>query len=125
MIDKDLAMLYDVPTKTLNLAVKRKKTRFPADFMFQLTKEELDNLRFQNETSSWGGVRYLSYAFTELGVAMLSSVLSSSKAIEMNINIMRAFVALKQSVVNYKDITERITEICQTVTEHSQQLSHI
>jgi hypothetical protein len=91
MLDFDLAELYETETKNLNLAVKRNINRFPEDFMFQLTKEEFGNLRLQNETSSYGGRRYLPYAFTEQGVAMLSSVLNSKIAIEVNIAIMRTF----------------------------------
>lgn len=90
MLDSDLAELYEVETKNLNKAVKRNLDRFPADFMFQLTEEELTNLRFQFGTSSWGGSRYLPYAFTEQGVAMLSGILRSSIAVQVNINIMRA-----------------------------------
>ena len=111
ILDKDLAVLYQVPTKSINLQVKRNKGRFPSDFMFKLTKREYQNLRFQNETSSWGGTRYLPYAFTELGVAMLSSVLNSAKAIQTNISIMRAFVLLRQYAINYKDLEERISKL--------------
>lgn len=96
MLDFDLAELYEVETKNLNKAVKRNFNRFPEDFMFQLTKDKMDNLRFQFGTSSWGGSRYLPYAFTEQGVAMLSSVLKSDKAVEVNIAIMRAFVFVRQ-----------------------------
>ncbi|MBU1012621.1 MAG: ORF6N domain-containing protein, partial [Bacteroidetes bacterium] len=85
ILDKDLAELYDVKTKSLNLAVKRNIDRFPQDFMFQLSKEEFADLRFQFETSRWGGIRYLPYVFTEQGVAMLSSVLNSKRAIQVNI----------------------------------------
>lgn len=96
MLDFDLAGMYGVETRRLNEAVKRNIKRFPSDFMFQLTKEELSNLMSQFATSSWGGIRKLPYAFTELGVSMLSSVLHSDTAIEVNINIMRAFVAVRQ-----------------------------
>lgn len=98
MLDRDLAELYQVETKVLNQAVKRNIKRFPEDFMFQLTKEELDNLKSQIVTSSWGGVRKLPYAFTEQGLAMLSGLLNSDIAIEVNINIMRAFVAMRQAI---------------------------
>ena len=98
MLDRDLAELYQVETKVLNQAVKRNIKRFPEDFMFQLTKEELDNLKSQFVTSSWGGVRKLPYAFTEQGLAMLSGLLNSDIAIEVNINIMRAFVAMRQAI---------------------------
>lgn len=93
MLDNDLATLYSVETRRLNEQVKRNIERFPDDFMFQLTKEELDNLMSQNATSSWGGTRKLPYAFTEQGIAMLSSVLKSKTAVEVNIRIMRAFIA--------------------------------
>ena len=98
MIDRDLAELYGVETRALNQAVKRNSDRFPEDFMFQLTKEEFENWKSQIVISSWGGVRKMPYAFTELGVAMLSSVLSSKLAIQMNIGIMRAFVAIRQYI---------------------------
>ncbi|MEI6238612.1 MAG: ORF6N domain-containing protein [bacterium] len=89
MLDHDLAELYEVLTKNLNKAVKRNKKRFPRDFMFQLSKEECKNLKFQFGTSSWGGRRTLPFVFTEAGVAMLSSVLNSEKAIRVNIQIIR------------------------------------
>jgi hypothetical protein len=91
IMDADLADLYQVETGNLNKAVKRNLERFPADFMFQLTQKETLNLRFQFGISSWGGRRYLPYAFTELGISMLSSVLESKQAIQMNIFIMRAY----------------------------------
>jgi len=100
MLDKDLAELYQVTTGNLNKAVKRNIRRFPPDFMFQLTKEEFQNLKndliFQNGTSSWGGTRKLPYAFTEQGLAMLSGILNSEIAIDVNISIMRAFVAIRR-----------------------------
>lgn len=100
MIDRDLAELYQVTTGNLNKAVKRNIRRFPPDFMFQLTKEEFEKLRnnliFQSGTSSWGGTRKLPYAFTEQGLAMLSGILNSDVAIDVNISIMRAFVAIRR-----------------------------
>ena len=111
MLDRHLAELYGVPTKSLNLAVKRNIKRFPIDFMFQLTKEELQNLRLQFETSSWGGTRYLPYAFTEHGVTMLASVLKSDTAIQVNINIVRAFIALKQYHGDFKLLKVAIEEL--------------
>lgn len=96
MLDRDLAELYGVQTRELNKAVKRNIERFPDDFMFQLTKEEMSNLMCQNGTSSWGGTRKQPFAFTEQGVAMLSGVLRSTTAIQVNIRIMRAFVAVRQ-----------------------------
>jgi hypothetical protein len=111
MLDRDLAKMYEVPTKTLNLYVKRNLFRFPADFMFQLTKEEFEGLRLQSETSKRGGIRYMPYAFTELGIAMLSNVLKSTKAIAVNIMIMRAFVLLRQYALNYNELNKRIAEL--------------
>ena len=102
MLDKDLAELYHVTTGNLNKAVKRNIKRFPLDFMFQLTNEEFlklkENLIFQNGISNWGGTRKLPYAFTEQGLAMLSGVLNSDIAINVNISIMRAFVAIRQMI---------------------------
>ena len=99
MLDFDLAELYRVETKNLNLSVKRNIKRFPMDFMFQLSTEEWNSLRLQIETSKKGGRRYLPYAFTEQGVAMLSGLLNSDIAIEMNIAIMRTFIALRQLII--------------------------
>jgi gas vesicle protein len=126
MLDFDLAELYAVQTKRLKEAVKRNKVRFPADFMFQLTKEEFASLRSQIATSNKrGGIRYMPFAFTEQGVGMLSGVLNSDKAVQMHIAIVRAFVALKQFVLNYKELASQISEIKSTVTNHSEQLNQI
>ncbi|OJU52167.1 MAG: DNA-binding protein [Bacteroidales bacterium 45-6] len=100
MLDFDLAEMYGVETKNLNLSVKRNARRFPFDFMFQLTEEEWHSLRLQIETSKRGGRRYMPYAFTEQGVAMLSGLLNSNIAIEININIMRAFVAVRRFIMS-------------------------
>jgi len=100
MIDRDLAVLYQVETGQLKRAVRRNIDRFPEDFMFELTKDELEILRCQIGISSWGGERYLPFAFTEQGVAMLSTVLSSKRAILVNIQIMRAFVRLRNLVAD-------------------------
>lgn len=108
MLDKDLAELYEVMTKNLNKAVKRNIERFPEDFMFQLTKEEIENLRFQIGTSKRGGRRYLPYVFTQEGVAMLSSVLNSKRAIQVNIQIMRAFVKLRHMLLTNRDLRRKI-----------------
>lgn len=108
MLDSDLAALYEVETKVLNQAVKRNQQRFPEDFMFQLTAEEEASLRSQSVTSKRGGRRYRSYAFTEQGVAMLSSVLNSERAIQVNIAIMRAFVKLRQILSTHKDLARRL-----------------
>src|SRR5689334_4766129 len=96
MFDCDLAGLYEVETKQLKRAVKRNQSRFPEDFMFVLTDEELGNLRYQFGTSSWGGNRYPPMAFTEQGVAMLSSVLSSERAVMVNIHIIRVFTRMRE-----------------------------
>lgn len=112
MLDFDLAELYEAQTKSLNLSVKRNLKRFPEDFMFQLSKLEWDSLRLQIETSKGrGGTRYLPYAFTEQSVAMLSSVLNSDKAIEVNISIMRAFVFIRQYALSHNDLTTKLLEL--------------
>jgi hypothetical protein len=108
MLDSDLALLYGVETKVLIQAVKRNKSRFPEDFMFQLTKEEFIGLRSQIVTSNRGGRRYLPYAFTEQGVAMLSSVLNSNRAILVNIHIMRAFINLRRIGLTYVGLKRKI-----------------
>lgn len=126
MLDRDLASLYEVETKVLNLSVKRNIKRFPKDFMFQLTKLEFDNLRFQFETSKGsGGTRYLPYAFTEQGVAMLSGILNSEKAIAMNIAIMRAFVEVRKIIYRQNDLKGRIEEIKEHLGNHDVQLNQI
>lgn len=140
MLDRDLAALYETETKSLNLSVKRNAKRFPKDFMFQLTREELESLRFQietteksnsplrlqNETSKGrGGTRYLPYAFTEQGVAMLSGILNSDKAIQMNIAIMRAFVEVRKILVRQNDLKEQLREIREKLGEHDVQLNQI
>lgn len=103
-----MAILYGVQTKTLVQAIKRNIDRFPTDFMFQLTQHEFQNLRSQSVTSSWGGRRYLPYVFTEQGVAMLSSVLHSKQAIQVNIEIMRAFVRFRQLTESHKDLKQNL-----------------
>jgi len=109
ILDADLATLYDVATKVLLQAVKRQIERFPPDFMFQLTKEEFDILRSQFVTSSqWGGRRYPPFAFTEQGVAMLSSVLNSPRAIAVNIEIMRAFIMLRRMLASHADLARKL-----------------
>jgi hypothetical protein len=112
MLDADLADLYEVETKELNLAVRRNADRFPEDFMFQLSALEFRNLRFQSVTSSsWGGRRYRPFAFTEQGVAMLSSVLRSTRAVQVNIAIMRAFVKLREIIASHHDLARRLEEM--------------
>lgn len=126
MLDFDLAELYGVETKRLKEAVRRNNIRFPADFMFQLTKKEFNSLRSQIATSNKrGGTRYFPFAFTEQGVGMVSGVLNSNKAVRMHIAIVRAFVALKQFALNYKDLARQIKEIRKTVSSHSEQLNQI
>jgi hypothetical protein len=148
MLDFDLALLYEVETRVLNQAVKRNIKRFPDDFMFQLTLAEFENVKFQTEainqgassqivikdqpnlksqfvTSSWGGTRKLPYAFTEQGVAMLSGVVNSDKAINMNIAIMRAFVDVRKILLKQGNINEQLTEIKERIGEHDIQLNEL
>lgn len=139
MLDRDLAALYETETKALNLAVKRNTRRFPRDFMFQLTKEEWEVLRFQieasekvnplrlqNETSKGrGGARYLPYVFTEQGVAMLSGVLNSEKAINMNIAIMRTFIEIRRVNLQQMDLRSHLRNIMDRLGEHDIQLNQI
>ena len=111
IIDRDLALLYGVETKRLNEQVKRNIERFPDDFMFQLNKEEVEILKSQNATSSWGGDRRLPYAFTEQGIAMLSSVLKSQTAVDVNIRIMRAFVSMRRFIATNAQLFQRLETI--------------
>jgi hypothetical protein len=111
ILDKDLAALYGVSTKNLNKAVSRNLDRFPDDFMFQLDLQEVANLKFQFGTSSWGGTRKRPRAFTEQGVAMLSSVLNSKRAVQVNIEIMRAFVKLREMLTSHKDLALKLAEM--------------
>ena len=111
MLDRDLAELYQVTTSALNQAVKRNSKRFPSDFMFQLTNQEFANLKSQFVTSRWGGIRKMPYAFTEQGVAMLSGLLNSDIAINANIAIMRAFVAMRNYITTTTQITAELAEI--------------
>jgi len=111
MLDSDLARLYGVPTKVLTQAVKRNIRRFPEDFMFQLSKKEAKGLRSQFVTSKRGGRRYLPYAFTQEGVAMLSGVLNSQRAIEVNVQIMRAFIRLRQMLLTNSGLKKKIEDM--------------
>ncbi|MFZ4725518.1 MAG: ORF6N domain-containing protein [Paludibacter sp.] len=120
MLDFDLAELYTVETKRLKEAVRRNISRFPNDFMFELNDDEWKILRTQFATSSWGGIRYAPYAFTEQGVAMLASVLKSETAIQVNIGIVRAFVAIRQSL-----ISKPANELTQLQTEFSELRAYI
>jgi ORF6N domain len=119
MLDSDLARLYGVTTGNLNLAVRRNAERFPPDFMFQLTEEELQTLILQTAISSWGGRRKLPCAFTEHGVAMLSAVLRSQRAVEMSILVVRAFVKLREMVASNRDLAARIEKIEASQCEHA------
>jgi len=125
MLDSDLADLYQVATKNLNKAVKRNHDRFPEDFMFQLTKEEAESLRFQSGTSKEGrgGRRYLPHAFTEHGVAMLSSVLNSKRAVQMNIFIIRAFVKLREMLASSKELAHRLEAVERTLKRQGQAIA--
>ena len=111
MLSHDLARLYGVEAKVLNRAVKRNAVRFPQDFMFQLTTGEWDDLKCQTGTSSWGGSRVAPYAFTEQGVAMLSSVLHSPRAVQVNISIMRAFVRLRELLLSNADLARKLSDL--------------
>ena len=111
MLDFDLAELYQVETKFLKRAVKRNIERFPEDFMLTLTEKEFANLRCQIGTSSWGGSRYKPFAFTQEGIAMLSGILRSEIAIQVNISIMRAFVAMRQMIGGYEELLKRIVDL--------------
>ena len=122
MLDRDLAMLYEVTTSNLNKAVKRNIDRFPEDFMLRLNKEEFQNLIFHFGTSSWGGVRKMPYAFTEQGVAMLSSVLKSNIAIQVNIQIMRAFTKLRGMLVSYEELKQAIIDLAK---KHDEDVTYI
>jgi len=125
MVDIDLASLYGVSTKALKQAVKRNFKKFPIDFMFELTNSEFENLRSQIVTSSWGGQRYLPFAFTEQGVAMLSGILQSDRAIQVNIAIMRAFVQLRRFLESNKELARKIEELEKAVTGHDEKIGLI
>lgn len=141
MLDFDLAELYEVEVRVLNQAVKRNSKRFPTDFMFQLTREEYESLRLQIETSKTSrssrsqivilktekgqNRKYMPYAFTEQGVAMLSGILNSDKAIQMNIAIMRAFVEIRKILLKESDLKEQLRELKERIGEHDVQLSQI
>jgi hypothetical protein len=125
MLDKDLAEMYGVEVKVLNQAVKRKIQRFPVDFMFQLTESEWQNLKSQFVTSSWGGSRKLPLAFTEQGVAMLSSVLNSDTAIEVNIQIIRVFTKMKALLFDNKELWNKIEKIERHLIKHDGEIKVI
>ncbi|GAB2838499.1 ORF6N domain-containing protein [Ferruginibacter profundus] len=127
MLDKDLAEMYGVEVKRLNEAVKRKSQRFPPDFMFELTVEEWNSLRSQIATSKKGrgGARYLPFAFTEQGVAMLSSVLNSDTAVEVNIQIIRVFTKMKQLLFDNKELWNKIEKIERHLVKHDEEIKVI
>lgn len=122
MLDYDLAEMYQVETKNLKRSVRRNIERFPPDFMFELTETEYENLRCNFGTSTWGGSRYLPFAFTEQGIAQLSSVLNSPLAIQVNISIIRTFVALRQYALGYAELNRKIEEF---MIETNMQFSDI
>jgi hypothetical protein len=122
MIDKDLSALYQVATRDLNKAVKRNAKRFPEDFMFQLTQKETTNLMFQSGTSSWGGRRKPPKAFTEQGIAMLSSVLHSDLAVEMNIRIIRIFTKMRNLLETHQAILQRLLVLEKNDTDQDQKI---
>jgi hypothetical protein len=123
MLDQDLAELYGVETKQLKRAVRRNITRFPNDFMFELTRRESVTLRSQIGTSSWGGTRYEPMTFTEQGVAMLSSVLNSERAILVNIQIIRIFTKLREMLLTHKDLLLKMEELKKKVTNHDEKIA--
>jgi phage regulator Rha-like protein len=126
MLDEDLAELYEVETKQLKRQVRRNIDRFPEeDFMFELTRDELENLRSQIGTSSWGGSRYMPMAFTEQGVAMLSSVLNSARAIKVNIQIIRIFTRMREMLLTHKDILLKLEQLEKKVTGHDENIQLI
>jgi hypothetical protein len=123
MLDRDLAELYGVETRVLNQAVRRNEKRFPDDFMFQLTDEEFKDLISQNVTSSWGGIRKLPLVFTEQGVAMLSSVLNSETAIEVNIQIIRVFTRMRELLLTHKDILVKLEQVEKTLLKQDTRMN--
>ena len=122
ILDRDLAAMYGVSTRDLNKAVSRNLNRFPDDFMLQLTRSEFNDLKFQFGTSSWGGTRKLPRAFTEQGIAMLSSVLRSKRAIHVNIAIMRAFVKLREFAASHKTLATKLEQFERKVGGHDGQI---
>jgi hypothetical protein len=125
MLDEDLSEMYRVETKRLNEQVKRNLKRFPKDFMFPLSKKEFENLKSQNATSRWGGRRKLPNAFTEQGVAMLSSILNSDIAIEVNIRIIRVFTKLREYALTHKEILLQLSKLDKEVKGNSRDIENI
>ena len=122
MLDQDLAELYDVETKRLNEQVKRNISRFPDDFLFQLNKEEFNNLKSQFATSSWGGRRTPPLAFTDYGVLMLSSVLYSDRAIKVNIQIIRIFTKMREMLLAHKDVVSQLEHMQNKLAKHDNNI---
>ncbi len=127
MLDSDLAYLYGVPTRRLNEQVRRNARRFPSDFMFQLTRAEFENLKshFATSSSAWGGRRKLPLVFTQEGVSMLSGVLNSSRAIDVNIAIMRAFVKLRETLSLHKELAKKLEQLENKIAHHDEQIQSI
>lgn len=125
LLDADLAALYGVATKALKQAVRRNLARFPVDFAFTLTQQEFRDLRSQSVTSRWGGDRYPPTAFTEQGVAMLSSVLRSKRAVAVNIAIMRAFVLLRRHLQEHSELARQLQQLEQRVGTHDEQIAAV
>jgi hypothetical protein len=125
ILDRDLAAMYGVSTRDLNKAVSRNSDRFPDDFMLQLTRAELKNLKFHFGTSSWGGTRKLPRAFTEQGIAMLSGVLRSKRAIQTNIAIMRAFVKLRQLAAGHKELAIKLEQLERKIGGHDDRIQSL
>jgi hypothetical protein len=125
ILDRDLALFYNVQTRALTQAVKRNIDRFPDDFMFQLSNEEFQILKSQIVTSSWGGTRKLPYVFTQEGIAMLSSVLRSKQAIYVNIQIMRVFVKIREFIYTHKELAQKINQLERKYDRHDYQIQNI
>ena len=126
MLSADLAEIYGVETRALNQAVKRNAARFPGDFMFQLTAKEMDDLKSQTVTSSWGGARRaLPYAFTEHGAVMLASVLNSPRAVRMSVHVVRAFVSVAHLMSKHKELAAKISALEGKVGKHDKQLQNL
>jgi hypothetical protein len=125
MLDKDLAEMYGVETKVFNQNIKRNIERFPKDFMFALSEKEWANLRSQSVTSSWGGIRYRPNVFTEQGVAMLSSILNSKTAIEVNIRVIRVFTKLREYALTHKEILLQLAKLEKEVKGNSKDIENI
>ncbi len=125
IMDSDLAALYEVETRTLNQAIKRNLDRFPEDFMFQLTNKEFTILKLQNATSRWGGRRTLPYVFTAHGAIMAASVLNTSKAVEMSVYVVRAFVRMRTMLLQYKEIAQKVAELETKLGKHDEAIISI